>query len=252
MPLILPNTIANETPADGDKLQQNFAAIQDWINNDLVNADGSVGMTSPLLLSGPPTQPNQAATKGYVDNFLPVGVIWMYGGITVPNANWMMCDGAAISRTTYAALFAVFSTRFGTGNGSTTFNLPDMRARYPVGQNQGGSSNDEGGPAAHWTSGVGEKAGNYYVALSAHQHSVSLTTSASGPHQHQIVAPSRADTVAASGGNSFLYPGVDITYTSTWNGDHTHGVTGSSTFAGTANAVQISPGLAFNFIVKVS
>jgi hypothetical protein len=67
MALILPNTIANETPADGAKLQQNFATIADWGNQDAISADGSTAMRAPLLLPGAPTQPNQAATKAYAD-----------------------------------------------------------------------------------------------------------------------------------------------------------------------------------------
>ena len=67
MPLILPNTITNNIPADGDKLGQNFNTITDWANQEAVTRDGSTAMVSPLLLPGPPTQPNQAATKGYVD-----------------------------------------------------------------------------------------------------------------------------------------------------------------------------------------
>ena len=67
MPLILPNTIANDIPADGAKLGQNFETIEDWANQDAITADGSTGMTAPLLLPGAPTQPNQATTKDYVD-----------------------------------------------------------------------------------------------------------------------------------------------------------------------------------------
>lgn len=48
-------------------------------------------------------------------------------------AGWLMCEGQAISRTTYAALFAAIGTAYGPGNGSTTFNVPDMRGRVPVG-----------------------------------------------------------------------------------------------------------------------
>lgn len=48
-------------------------------------------------------------------------------------SGWLMCDGAAVSRSTYAALFAAISTAYGTGDGSTTFNLPDLRGRAPVG-----------------------------------------------------------------------------------------------------------------------
>jgi len=89
MPLILPNTIANDIPADGDKLQQNYATIQDWANQDAITADGSTGMTAPLLLPGAPTQPNQAATKGYVDTALEWKPKW---GQTVLNLNQ---DGGA-------------------------------------------------------------------------------------------------------------------------------------------------------------
>lgn len=64
----------------------------------------------------------------------PLGVIMPYGGTTVPTA-WLECDGSAVSRTTYADLFAVIGTKFGPGDGSTTFNLPsgDFGAQlYPA------------------------------------------------------------------------------------------------------------------------
>jgi microcystin-dependent protein len=60
------------------------------------------------------------------------GVIKAYAGPTAP-AGYLLCDGTAVSRTTYAALFAVCGTAFGAGNGSTTFNLPDLRGRVPAG-----------------------------------------------------------------------------------------------------------------------
>ncbi|TNE75019.1 hypothetical protein EP331_00185 [bacterium] len=58
-------------------------------------------------------------------------------GFTDPNANYLKCDGAAISRTTYADLFAVISTTYGVGDGSTTFNLPDLQGRVPLGAGSG-------------------------------------------------------------------------------------------------------------------
>ena len=57
---------------------------------------------------------------------LPSGMITPYGGATAPNG-WLLCDGTAVSRETYADLFAVIGTAFGSGDGSTTFNIPDMR-----------------------------------------------------------------------------------------------------------------------------
>lgn len=135
MPLILPNTIVNETPADGDKLQQNFAAIQSWANTEAITRDGAVAMTGPLLLPGVPTADNQAASKAYVDTrpiapSTPVaGMVYWPHNVAVPTGYttyWMRCQGQAVSRTTYAALFAVIGTKYGAGNGTTTFNLPNM------------------------------------------------------------------------------------------------------------------------------
>lgn len=63
---------------------------------------------------------------------LPIGSIVPYGNETAP-ANWLICDGSAISRTTYADLFAVIGTNFGSGDGSTTFNLPNMKGKVAVG-----------------------------------------------------------------------------------------------------------------------
>ena len=72
--------------------------------------------------------------------FTPPGVIWDYAGTTAPTG-WLFPDGSAVSRTTYAALFAVLSTTFGVGDGSTTFNLPDLRGRVGVGKdNMGGTT----------------------------------------------------------------------------------------------------------------
>lgn len=58
-------------------------------------------------------------------SLLPTGVILPYGGVTAPT-NFLLCDGSAVSRTTYANLFTVIGTRYGAGNGSTTFNVPKL------------------------------------------------------------------------------------------------------------------------------
>lgn len=64
---------------------------------------------------------------------IPVGsiMIWLTNS---PPADWLICDGQAIDRAIYSDLFALFGTQFGAGNGTTTFNLPDLRARFPVGR----------------------------------------------------------------------------------------------------------------------
>src|SRR5690349_20866431 len=74
--------------------------------------------------------------QGVAGESYPIGVIVPYTSTTAP-PTWMICDGSAISRTTYPALFAICGTTFGAGDGSTTFNLPDLRSRVPVGSGQG-------------------------------------------------------------------------------------------------------------------
>ena len=68
---------------------------------------------------------------------IPAGTIMAYGGAAAPTG-FLLCDNTAVSRTTYARLFAAVGTAFGTGDGSTTFNLPDLRDKVPLGK---GSNN---------------------------------------------------------------------------------------------------------------
>ena len=79
---------------------------------------------------------------------VPVGTIIMYGGVVRPTG-WLTCYGGAVSRTTYAELFALIGTRYGAGDGSTTFNLPNFAARVPLGPGSGRAVGDEGGEATH-------------------------------------------------------------------------------------------------------
>lgn len=73
---------------------------------------------------------------------LPAGSVIPYAGSSAPTG-YLFCYGQAISRTTYAALFTAIGTAFGTGDGSTTFNLPDLRGRVVAGKdNMGGTSAD--------------------------------------------------------------------------------------------------------------
>ena len=63
-------------------------------------------------------------------------------------AGWLLCDGSAVSRTTYSTLFAAIGTIFGSGNGSSTFNLPDMRGRFALGVSSSYAFGSTGGAAA--------------------------------------------------------------------------------------------------------
>lgn len=71
---------------------------------------------------------------------VPSGSIFPFGGASAPNAAWLLCDGSNVSRTTYARLFAVIGTAYGTGDGSSTFGLPDLRDRVPLGKGANNST----------------------------------------------------------------------------------------------------------------
>ena len=66
----------------------------------------------------------------------PAGVVLPYAGSTAPSG-YLLADGSAVSRTTYATLFAAIGTTYGVGNGTTTFNLPDLKGKIPVGKDAG-------------------------------------------------------------------------------------------------------------------
>jgi microcystin-dependent protein len=159
VPLVIPNDLVNLQPADASELQANFTAIETYINSELIARDGSIAMTNGLLLPGAPTSTNQAATKGYVDATIPVAAIFPFAGPTAPT-NYLLCQGQTVSRATYAALFAVIGTTYGVGDGTTTFALPTLAGRMPVGQWSGNTAVDT----------LGEMGGAYDAVLPTHNH----------------------------------------------------------------------------------
>jgi hypothetical protein len=72
---------------------------------------------------------------------VPTGVIHQWPASTAPT-DWLLCDGSAISRTVYSDLFSLIGTTYGSGDGSSTFNLPDLRGRIPVGYAASGGHSD--------------------------------------------------------------------------------------------------------------
>ena len=77
---------------------------------------------------------SQIPTYADLVDLVPTGVVLPFGGSTVPNG-WLLANGAAVSRASKARLFSVYGTTFGAGDGSTTFNIPDLRDRYIIGVN---------------------------------------------------------------------------------------------------------------------
>lgn len=104
-------------------------------NGSLVARVGAGGLSGLAPASVGPA----ALAAPVAEALNPVGTVVAYAGSTAP-AGWQLCFGQAVSRTTFAALFTVLGTTYGAGDGSTTFNLPDLRGRTPFGlDNMGGT-----------------------------------------------------------------------------------------------------------------
>lgn len=83
--------------------------------------------------SGAQVTANDQALATAIDALIPAGTVNLTARSTAA-PGYLLCDGAAVSRTTYAGLFSAIGTVYGAGDGSTTFNLPDLQGRVPVGK----------------------------------------------------------------------------------------------------------------------
>jgi len=170
-----------------------------------------------------------------------VGQVASFAMTTAP-AGWLKCNGAAISRTTFADLFAKIGTTFGAGDGSTTFNLPDLRGEFLRGWDDGrgvDTARAFGGRQDHLLASHAHTAST--GAAGSHSHSVSGTALNSGSHYHHSgrawganenapaygssTIPAR-NVAGAAGGSS-----TNAANTST-AGDHSHSITGTAAAVG--------------------
>jgi len=97
---------------------------------------GTIGATEDICTAAGGGVCLSTATGGGAIDPAPIGSIVSYAGATAPSG-YLICNGAAVSRTTYAALFAAIGTTYGVGNGSTTFNIPDLRGEFVRGFDAG-------------------------------------------------------------------------------------------------------------------
>jgi hypothetical protein len=184
-----PHTFIDGTPAEAAEVNADFDAIYGDVNNNRVHKDGSVVMTGQLLLpNANQTDANHAASLGKVNSLIGApaipGFIGMWGGGAAP-AGWLLCDGAAVSRSTYASLFAAIGTTHGAGNGSTTFNVPDLRSRYPMGAGAGPGLTAR---TAGQKFGIENSSQDFNNTFQA-QLVVSGALGSAGYHLHNIIPP---------------------------------------------------------------
>ena len=217
-----------------------------------------------------------------ITNRSEVGTIKPWGKATAPDG-YLLCDGSAVSRSTYADLFAVISTTYGAGDSSTTFNVPDLQGKFPQGKSGTTSLAGTGGAntvtVAVTNNQAATNATNQAVTITGSINNTSLTTAQLADHgsSHGFInlgnpspnQPNRGimardnsgqavntafstginpgTPAAFNGGGSGTGHNHSHTLSGTLTGNITTSLTGSVTAAGT-NA--FSPFVIVNYIIK--
>jgi microcystin-dependent protein len=169
---------------------------------------------------------------------VPTGSVTAFAGSTAPT-NFLLCDGAAVSRTTYSELFTLIGTTFGVGDGSTTFNVPNLKGRVIVGIDASQTEFDVRGETG------GAK-------------TVTLTTAEMPNHNHTQDAHTHAMNdfgVAPSAGgyptaNGFVVGGAGTNAAAGGRGNATVTATNQATGGGGAHN-NLQPYMALNYIIKI-
>jgi microcystin-dependent protein len=175
----------------------------------------------------------------------PTGAMLIWPTDTAPTG-FLLCYGQAVNRTTYSILFGVIGTTFGVGDSSTTFNVPDMRGRFPLGQD------DLGGTGADRVTAVNADAVGLAAGTETHAHTtgdVTLTAAQSGvpAHTHTIpdytAAGGGSSLIAATGGSAYSgAPASNANATAAAAEAHNHGTTAAGS--------SMPPYLTLNYIIK--
>jgi microcystin-dependent protein len=199
--------------------------------------------------------PTEKATKTYVDTSvdsvaaMPAGMLTPFAGAAAPSG-WLLCDGSAISRATYSDLFTAIGTAYGVGDGSTTFNLPDMQGNLPRGKDSD-SLGDTGGSD---TANLAHT--HTYTDIVNHTHT--FTTNAGGTHTHALDRGNGtldtgnyvASATSSTGTTNSTESDGSHTHTGTTNNPGGGGASGTTVSGGSATQDIKNPYVVVNYIIK--
>ena len=218
----------------------------------VANGDGVSGNPTMSLSIGSGSTQVAAGNHTHSDYATPAGVIQAYGGASAP-VGYLLCNGVAVSRATYASLFSAIGTNYGAGDGSTTFNVPNLQGKVPVGLSADAEFNvlgESGGAKTH-TLASNE--------IPAHVHLVDppiTTTATNGSHTHSYNDRYRGTTISddASDRNVASDALNDLARTTGSGGAHTHTLDieafNSGGSGGGAAHNNLQPYLVVNYIIK--
>lgn len=243
--LVITKNYADNTVLTQLQLNQAMDSISDFVNNTKLDDENiqSGSISNGLLAANSVATSNiqvSAITLARLasevsERLMPAGGVIAYGGDVIPNG-YLYCDGTAVSRTAFSALFTAIGVKHGQGDASTTFNLPDYRGRFLRGFDNGAARDPDASSrtAAALGGATGDSVGSVQIAKTAFPVDVAFTfsgttTGQSQSHGHSITTTNFAGNggnakVAGSSGNT-----GDLTagQTSGANADHTHNYSGT-------------------------
>ena len=213
------STAAELNLLDGDTSVGSSITVAD--SDGVVVNDGGTMKTIPA---------SDIKTYTSGNSLVPSGAVMPYAGASAPTG-FLLCDGSAISRSTYSDLFSAISTTYGTGDGSSTFNVPDLRGRVVAGQDDMGGSS-----ANRLTDQTGGLNGDT-LGDTGGSETHTLTTAQMPAHTHTVTAHENPGGTGDSNGSE----GGDSSYD--------RSSTTSSTGGGGAHN-NVQPTIILNYIIK--
>ena len=251
LPITIPNTFATETTniplsdldanfttvanaingiGNGSEALANVAITGGTINGAVIGGSNAVAGTFSTLTANTANITTITATNYTGGGIAPTGSLTMWAGaVASPPTGWLACNGANVSRSTYSALFSVVGTAWGAGDGSTTFTLPNLLNRFPVGAGDTYALAATGGSA---NAVVVSHTHTATVTDPGHFHNIQVDSGLGGASQPLIGSPSKQPT---NQGTSTSTTGISV---------------GISTTGSSGTNANLPPYVAVGFIIK--
>jgi microcystin-dependent protein len=263
--IALETKVGIDSSADTDSQDYKISAVQSDIDAypeaaQVVTLTGEQTisdktLTTPTIASFVnATHTHTSSATGGTLSLFSSGMIMPYAGSSAPTG-WLICDGSAVSRTTYSGLFAICGTTYGVGDTTTTFNIPNLKGKTPVGYNSAEGEFDA----------LGETGGAKTVTLTttsmpAHTHTVDPASATTGSSGLTLTVGSNECLEYESSGSHLTIVRPDG-YGSDGNvslgagsGSHTHSIDIPSTTSSSAGSDgshnNLQPYLTLNYIIK--
>jgi microcystin-dependent protein len=258
LPITIPNTFATETNniplsdldanfttvanaingiGSGSEALANVSITGGTINGAVIGGSNAVAGTFTTLTANTANITTLTATNYTGGGIAPTGSLTMWAGaVASPPTGWLACNGANVSRSTYSALFAVVGTSFGIGDNSTTFGLPNLLNKFPIGAGD--------------TYNLAATGGSANATLVSHTHTATSTVT-DPQHSHTI----RGSFGGGNGGAQTAGAGTSntVTYSEQGTNSASTGITvatTNSTEGASATNANLPPYVAVGFIIK--